>query len=339
MSDIQLPPPSNSYIPQGVPTDPGSEVATTGNTTEATSTSVVMSLSSDTLTVYNEEGSAAALAFSVNGQAVDFATPVLQPAGDYSTLNITTPSTGNKWLDTAIQVSLSLILTETARLQAENQLKEALLSRDQMVSYFALGMQAADQILEKAEKEKEQYMALAAAGFASMAIAIAGAATSIGGAVKSFKASRSGAMADSLKAQAKKQDAEVDTAAAGSTPNVPQNKKTSDELREQAADMKSIQRDYDLSSRKLSGVGEAMTRSSSSINDILQNSIKASFVLTIATNDQLKAITESMQTVTRHAQENAAQAAKDLGDTVAQLLQLAQKIQDANVQNFTINAH
>lgn len=342
MSDIQIPPPaSNSYGSSGVPVDPNANLAATGNTTGATSTSVVVSLSSDTLTVYNELGSQAALAFSVNGQVVDFTTPILPQAGDYTTLELTTPSTGNKWLDTAVQVTLILMILETAKLQAQNQLEEALLSRDQIQGLFALGMQAADLILEKAEKEKEQYMQLAVAGFASMAFAVAGAATTIAGAAKAFTASGAHREAKGFTDQAKKLEANADTPVAGVDPSVSRQQAQSDavQARQNAEAASRRADDADLSSRRLDGVGRSMTQSAGSINDILQNSIKASFVGEIAQLDYLKQYNESIQTVMRHAQENSTQAARDMGESWAQLLQLAQRIEDARTQNFTINAH
>lgn len=338
MSDIQIPPPA-SYGSSGISADPNAQLSTTGNTTAATTTSIVVSLSSDTLTVYNEQGSQAALAFTVGGQVVDFTTPVLQPAGDYTTLNLSTPSTGNKWLDTAIQVTLILMIIESAKIQAQNQLQEALLSRDQIQGLFQLGMEAADLILQKAEKEKAQYMQLAIAGFASMAFAVAGAATTIGGAAKAYKASGANQNAKQLESDAKKADADgiTDETKAGPTDETP--RETGDQLRKKARGVREYERANTLSSQRLEGVGRSMTQSASSINDILQNSIKAMFVGDIAQTDYLKTYNESIQTVLRHSQENSAQAARDLGDNWSQLLQLAQRIADANAQNFTINAH
>lgn len=341
---VQLPPPSSgNYGSSEIPADPNANLAATGNTTGATSTSIVVSLSSDTLTVYNELGSQAALAFSVNGQVVDFTTPILPPSGDYSTLNLSMASTGNKWLDTAVQVTLILMILETAKIQAENQLQEALLSRDQVQNLFQLGMEAADLILQKAEKEKQQYMALAIAGFASMAMAVAGAATSIAGAAKSYKASGQGIEASRLESQAKQADIDgitTDNAGQVQAGSANQNaRRTGEDLRNEAEPYRKSEREYNQEASRLTDVGRSFTQSASSVNDILQNSIKAMFVGDIAQTDYLKQYNESMQNVTRHAQENATQAARDLGDSWAQLLQLAQKIADANAQNFTINAH
>lgn len=335
---VQLPPPSSgNYGSSEIPADPNANLAATGNTTGATSTSVVVSLSSDTLTVYNELGSQAALAFSVNGNVVDFNTPILPAAGDYSTLNLSVASTGNKWLDTAVQVTLILMILETAKIQAENQLQEALLSRDQVQNLFQLGMEAADLILQKAEKEKQQYMQLALAGFASMAFAVAGAVTSFAGAARSYKASGAHQNAKRLDNEAKQADADALGQTAGSAPA--STKKTGDDLRQDAARVREIERVNNLESERLSTVGRVMTQSSGSVNDILQNSIRAMHVGDIAQSEADKAQVEAMQSVVRHAQENATQAARDMGDSWAQLLQLAQKIADANVQNFTINSH
>jgi hypothetical protein len=303
-----------------------------GQVTEGGVTSNVTILrEGDTLTIYDNLGIQAPVTVSLTGELVSFGAPVLPPADDQSGLNVSVPSSGNKWLDTAIQVTLTLVLLETAKKQAENQLAEALVSRDQMVALFEKGMEIADLIMQKAEKEKEQYYALAAAGFANMGLAIAGSLVTIRGAMKTYKASGQESLAKNARSAAESADADAPLRADGqpsfASKSFHTNKATGYEaeaakLNKQASTMGST--------------GDAMTRSAAGLGDLTQNLIKASFVTQIAEADQQKAIAEAAQNVIRHAQENATQAVNDMKSVIDQLLQLAQKIADANVQNFTI---
>jgi hypothetical protein len=303
-----------------------------GQVTEGGVTSNVTILrEGDTLTIYDNLGIQAPVTVSLTGELVSFGAPVLPPADDQSGLNVSVPSSGNKWLDTAIQVTLTLVLLETAKKQAENQLAEALVSRDQMVALFEKGMEIADLIMQKAEKEKEQYYALAAAGFANMALSIAGTMVSIRGAAKAYKASGETSLGKNARTAAESAT-DNSPVAAGEQPSFA-NKAyhTTKATGHEAAAAKLNQQ-----ASNLSDSGRAMTQSAAGLGDLTQNLIKASFVTQIAEADQQKAIAEAAQNVIRHAQENATQAVNDMKSVIDQLLQLAQKIADANVQNFTI---
>lgn len=319
---------SAPIIPQ--PSDPA-VTSGQGQVTEGGVTSNVTILrEGDTLTIYDNLGVQAPVTVSLTGELVSFGAPVLPPAEDQSGLNVSVPSSGNKWLDTAIQVTLTLVLLETAKKQAENQLAEALISRDQMVALFEKGMEIADLIMQKAEKEKEQYYALAAAGFANMALSIAGTLVTIRGAAKTYKAAGETSTAQNARSEAK--TAPDDAMAAGADPLKP----TKTTLRETATTAEGNAATYNRQATNLDATGRAMIQSASGLGDVTQNLIKASFVTQIAEADQQKAIAEAAQNVIRHAQENATQAVNDMKSVIDQLLQLAQKIADANVQNFSI---